>query len=391
MEITELLAFTMQSKASDLHLSSGNPPLLRISGDLRPLKVDPLTGDAVKAMIYSIMTEEQRSDYESEKDLDFAIAFGESARFRVNAFNINRGPAAVFRTIPTVIPSLDDLNAPQIFKYFAELEKGLVLVTGPTGSGKSTTLAAIINHINRNHPKHILTIEDPVEFVHKSDKSLINHREVGRHTKSFARALKSALREDPDVILVGEMRDHETISLALTAAETGHLVMGTLHTSSAAKTIDRIIDVFPAGDKEMVRAMIGGSLQAVISQALLKKIGGGRVAAHDLLVGTPAVRNLIRENKIPQIGSMMQMGQRYGMQTMEDCVRDLVARGVVGEQELERFAQPGDKKEGGPAPAVAQAAAAPAPAQLHVEPRQAAAPAPPPQPAQKKGVSSLFR
>lgn len=391
MEITELLAFTMQSKASDLHLSSGNPPLLRISGDLRPLKVDPLTGDAVKAMIYSIMTEEQRSDYESEKDLDFAIAFGESARFRVNAFNINRGPAAVFRTIPTVIPSLDDLNAPQIFKYFAELEKGLVLVTGPTGSGKSTTLAAIINHINRNHPKHILTIEDPVEFVHKSDKSLINHREVGRHTKSFARALKSALREDPDVILVGEMRDHETISLALTAAETGHLVMGTLHTSSAAKTIDRIIDVFPAGDKEMVRAMIGGSLQAVISQALLKKIGGGRVAAHDLLVGTPAVRNLIRENKIPQIGSMMQMGQRYGMQTMEDCVRDLVARGVVGEQELERFAQPGEKKEGGPAPAVAQAAAAPAPAQLHVEPRQAAAPAPPPQPAQKKGVSSLFR
>lgn len=391
MEITELLAFTMQSKASDLHLSSGNPPLLRISGDLRPLKVDPLTGDTVKAMIYSIMTEEQRSDYEAEKDLDFAIAFGESARFRVNAFNINRGPAAVFRTIPTVIPSLDDLNAPQIFRNFAELEKGLVLVTGPTGSGKSTTLAAIINHINRNHPKHILTIEDPVEFVHKSDKSLINHREVGRHTKSFARALKSALREDPDVILVGEMRDHETISLALTAAETGHLVMGTLHTSSAAKTIDRIIDVFPAGDKEMVRAMIGGSLQAVISQALLKKIGGGRVAAHDLLVGTPAVRNLIRENKIPQIGSMMQMGQRYGMQTMEDCVRDLVARGVVGEQELERFAQPGEKKEGGPAPAIAQAAAAPAPAQLHVEPRQAAAPTPPPQPTQKKGVSSLFR
>ena len=397
MEITELLAFTMQSKASDLHLSSGNPPLLRISGDLRPLKVEPLSGDTVKAMIYSIMTEEQRSDYESEKDLDFAIAFGESARFRVNAFNINRGPAAVFRTIPTVIPSLEDLNAPQSFKQFAELEKGLVLVTGPTGSGKSTTLAAIINHINRNHPKHILTIEDPVEFVHKSDKSLINHREVGKHTKSFARALKSALREDPDVILVGEMRDHETISLALTAAETGHLVMGTLHTSSAAKTIDRIIDVFPAGDKDMVRAMIGGSLQAVISQALLKKIGGGRVAAHDLLVGTPAVRNLIRENKIPQIGSMMQMGQRYGMQTMEDCVKDLVARGVVGEQELDRFAQPGEKKEGGqggaPAPSHPPAAAAAQAAQLHAEPRQAAAPQPvaPPPPPQKKGVSSLFR
>jgi twitching motility protein PilT len=402
MEITELLAFTMQSKASDLHLSSGNPPLLRISGDLRPLKVEPLVGDQVKAMIYSIMTEEQRSDYEAEKDLDFAIAFGESARFRVNAFNINRGPAAVFRTIPTVIPSLDDLNAPAIFKQFTEFEKGLVLVTGPTGSGKSTTLAAMINHINRNHPKHILTIEDPVEFVHKSDKSLINHREVGKHTKSFARALKSALREDPDVILVGEMRDHETISLALTAAETGHLVMGTLHTSSAAKTIDRIIDVFPAGDKDMVRAMIGGSLQAVISQALLKKVGGGRVAAHDLLVGTPAVRNLIRENKIPQIGSMMQMGQRYGMQTMEDAIRDLVARGVVGEQELERFATPGEQKNaahGGSAQA-AQAHAAPpvhAPEPRHAPapvpaPAQApvAAPAPPPA-AQKKGVSSLFR
>ncbi len=396
MEITELLAFVMQSKGSDLHLSSGNPPLIRISGDLRPLKVDPLTGDQVKTMLYAIMTEEQRSAYEEEKDLDFAIAFGESARFRVNAFNINRGPAAVFRTIPTVIPSLDDLNAPGIFKQFAELEKGLVLVTGPTGSGKSTTLAAMINHINRSHPKHILTVEDPVEFVHKSDKSLVNHREVGRHTKSFARALKSALREDPDVILVGEMRDHETISLALTAAETGHLVMGTLHTSSAAKTIDRIIDVFPGSDKEMVRAMIGGSLQAVISQALLKKIGGGRVAAHDILVGTPAVRNLIRENKVPQIGSMMQIGQRYGMQTMEDCVKDLVQRGVVGEHELDRFALPGaEKKEGQGQSAAPAHAAGPAPAEpIHRAPAAAAAPPPPPPPPpppQKRGVSSLFR
>jgi twitching motility protein PilT len=400
MEITELLAFTMQSKASDLHLSSGNPPLLRISGDLRPLKVEALNGDQIKAMIYSIMTEEQRSAYESEKDLDFAIAFGESARFRVNAFNINRGPAAVFRTIPTVIPSLEDLNAPAIFKQFTEFEKGLVLVTGPTGSGKSTTLAAMINHINRHHPKHILTIEDPVEFVHKSDKSLINHREVGRHTKSFARALKSALREDPDVILVGEMRDHETISLALTAAETGHLVMGTLHTSSAAKTIDRIIDVFPAGDKDMVRAMIGGSLQAVISQALLKKIGGGRVAAHDLLVGTPAVRNLIRENKIPQIGSMMQMGQRYGMQTMEDSIKDLVAKGVVGEVELERFATPGDQKTqaqgggGAPSPGAGhqpQPVHAPEPRHAPVAQPVAQPVAAPPPPPQKKGVSSLFR
>jgi twitching motility protein PilT len=385
MEITELLAFTMQSKGSDLHLSSGNPPLIRISGDLKPLKCDPLTGDQVKAMLYSIMTEEQRAEYEQERDLDFAIAFGESARFRVNAFNINRGPAAVFRTIPTVIPSLDDLHAPAIFRQFAEFEKGLVLVTGPTGSGKSTTLAAMINHINRSEHKHILTIEDPVEFVHHSDRSLVNHREVGKHTKSFARALKSALREDPDVILVGEMRDHETISLALTAAETGHLVMGTLHTSSAAKTIDRIIDVFPGSDKDMVRAMLAGSLQAVISQVLMKRLGGGRVAAHDILVGTSAVRNLIRENKVPQLVSMMQMGQRYGMQTLEDSVKALVAQGVVAASEMDRFLPPGQEKQPAATPAAAPAAAE-AP-----EPEVRRAP-PPPQPVpQKKGVSSLFR
>ena len=395
MEITELLAFTMQSKGSDLHLSSGNPPLLRISGDLKPLKCDPLTADEVKAMLYSIMTEDQRSDYEQERDLDFAIAFGESARFRVNAFNINRGPAAVFRTIPTVIPSLEELNAPAGFKTFAEMEKGLVLVTGPTGSGKSTTLAAMINHNNRNFHKHILTIEDPVEFVHKSDRSLVNHREVGKHTKSFARALKSALREDPDVILVGEMRDHETISLALTAAETGHLVMGTLHTSSAAKTIDRIIDVFPGSDKDMVRTMVAGSLQAVISQILLKKIGGGRVAAHDILVGTSAVRNLIRENKVPQITSMMQMGSRYGMQTLEDSVKTLVAQGLIDPSEMERFAPPGQEK----APAQAGPVAAPA-AAPHAEPPPPPPPPPPEErrPAavqqaqpQKRGVASLFK
>lgn len=396
MEITELLAFTMQSKGSDLHLSSGNPPLLRISGELKPLKCDPLTGDEVKAMLYAIMTEEQRSDYEQERDLDFAIAFGESARFRVNAFNINRGPAAVFRTIPTVIPALEELNAPASFKQFAEMEKGLVLVTGPTGSGKSTTLAAMINHINRNFHKHILTIEDPVEFVHQSDRSLINHREVGKHTKSFARALKSALREDPDVILVGEMRDHETIGLALTAAETGHLVMGTLHTSSAAKTIDRIVDVFPAGDKEMVRSMVAGSLQAVISQILLKKIGGGRIAAHDILVGTGAVRNLIRENKIPQITSMMQMGSRYGMQTLEDSVKALVAQGKVDPSEMDRFAPPGQEKAPGaasphapastPTPAAVVAQEAPPPAPVEERSPPAAA-----QPPQKRGVSSLFR
>jgi twitching motility protein PilT len=339
IDITQLLAFTQQQGASDLHLVSLHEPLLRLSGDLRPVKTGPLTADHVKQMIYSVMTEEQRSDYEEHLECDFAIAFGESARFRVNAFTTTTGSAAVFRAIPTKIPTLEQLGAPQVFRKFAETDRGLVLVTGPTGSGKSTTLAAMIDHINTTSPKHILTIEDPVEFVHRSRMSLINHREVGRHTRSFARALKSALREDPDVILVGEMRDHETISLALTAAETGHLVMGTLHTNSAAKTIDRIIDVFPAGDKEMVRAMLAGSLQAVISQTLLKKIGGGRVAAHDILIGTPAVRNLVRENKLPQIYSMMQVGQRYGMRTMEDSVKTLVQQGLVDDSELTRFSQ----------------------------------------------------
>ncbi|PKU26667.1 type IV pilus twitching motility protein PilT [Telmatospirillum siberiense] len=382
MEITELLAFTLQSKGSDLHLSSGNPPLLRIAGDLKPLKCDPLTADEVAAMLHSVMSDEQRADYQRDHDLDFAIAFGEQARFRVNAFTVNRGPAAVFRTIPTAIPSLDELEAPAIFKQFAELEKGLVLVTGPTGSGKSTTLAAMIDHINRTFHKHILTIEDPVEFVHTSERSLVNHREVGKHTQSFGRALKSALREDPDVILVGEMRDHETISLALTAAETGHLVMGTLHTGGAAKTIDRIIDVFPGSDKDMVRAMLAGSLQAVISQVLLKRTGGGRVAAHDILVGTAAVRNLIRENKVPQIASMMQMGSRYGMQTLEDSVKTLIAQGKIDPAEMDRFMPPGqDRSTGG-------TSAAPLPATASASTEEA--PATPPQPP-KRGVTSLFR
>jgi twitching motility protein PilT len=389
MEITELLAFAQQSKASDVHLTSGNPPILRVSGELKPIKVAPLSADTVKAMIYSIMSEDQRAEFEGEHEIDFAISFGSTARFRVNAFTTNRGAAAVFRTIPTVIPSLDELNAPAMFKRFCEFEKGLVLVTGPTGSGKSTTLAAMIDHINRSMPKHILTVEDPVEFVHTNMRSLVNHRELGGHTKSFARALKSALREDPDVILVGEMRDHETIGLALTAAETGHLVMGTLHTSSAAKTIDRIIDVFPAGDKEMVRAMIAGSLQAVISQVLLRRIDGkgGRIAAHDILVGTPAVRNLIRENKVPQIVSMMQMGQRFGMQTQEESVKGLVAQGIVAPEELERYALPSaapveGAAEGGARGAAPQAAQGQAP-------RPAAAAPPPPPP--KKGITSLFR
>ena len=370
MEITELLAFMQKNKASDLHVVGGKEPMVRIDGSLRPIKTGDISADDIKTMIYSIMTEEQRSEYESEKEIDFAVAFGTESRFRVNAYTTITGAAAAFREIPTKIPNLEQLGAPESFKQFAEIERGLVLVTGPTGSGKSTTLAAMINHMNENTDNHILTIEDPVEFVHGKKRALINHREVGRHTKSFSRALKSALREDPDVILVGEMRDHETISLALTAAETGHLVMGTLHTSSAAKTVDRIIDVFPAGDKEMVRSMIAGSLQAVISQVLLKRIGGGRAAAHEIMIGTSAVRNLIRENKVPQIYSMIQVGQRYGMQTMEDSMRARVERGIVDATEVGAMAAklndsgpaaaPAGAGGGGEARPAAAAAAAPA-------------------------------
>jgi twitching motility protein PilT len=285
-------------------------------------------------MLYSVMTEDQRAEYEQNMELDFAIALGEKARFRVNGFTSRLGSCAVFRTIPTEVPTMAQLDLPPVIRRFADLEKGIILVTGPTGSGKSTTLASMINHINLHQPKHVLTIEDPVEFFHNSKKALINHREVGTDTNSFARALKSALREDPDVILVGEMRDHETISLALTAAETGHLVFATLHSSSAAKTIDRVIDVFPTGDKEMVRAMLASSLQGVIAQTLLRRAdGSGRVGAYEILVGTNAVRNLIRENQIPQIYSMMQTGSRYGMVTMEDAVGDLLEGGIIDKDE----------------------------------------------------------
>ena len=334
MDITQLLAFVMQNDASDLHLSGGNPPIVRVYGSLKRLKADVLTNEAIRGMLYSIMTDDQRSEYEKNMELDFAISFGEKARFRVNAFTNRQGSAAVFRTIPSIVPTMEELDLPPVIRRFSELEKGIVLVTGPTGSGKSTTLASMINHINETMPKHILTIEDPVEFFHTSKKSLINHRELGNDTHSFARALKSSLREDPDVILVGEMRDHETISLALTAAETGHLVFGTLHSSSAAKTIDRIIDVFPTGDKEMIRAMLSSSLQGVVAQTLLKKAGGsGRVAAFEILVGTNAVRNLIRENQIPQMYSMIQTGSRYGMITMEDSVHNLLEQGIIDEEE----------------------------------------------------------
>lgn len=335
----------MQNGASDLHLSAGSPAIIRVSGTLKRVKGDPLSSDDIRTMLYSVMTEDQRSEYEKNMELDFAIALGEKARFRVNGFTSRLGSCAVFRTIPTVIPTIEELGLPPVMRRFAELERGIVLVTGPTGSGKSTTLASLINHINLYSAKHILTIEDPVEFFHSSQKSLINHREVGADTNSFARALKSALREDPDVILVGEMRDYETISLALTAAETGHLVFGTLHSNSAPKTIDRIIDVFPTGDKEMIRAMLASSLQGVVAQTLLKKEGGGRVGGFEILVGTNAVRNLIRENQVPQLFSMMQTGSRYGMITMEDAIKDLFEAGIISKEEARRAVMKAADKE----------------------------------------------
>ncbi|MES2353332.1 MAG: type IV pilus twitching motility protein PilT [Pseudomonadota bacterium] len=334
MDIAELLAFTVKNKASDLHLSAGLPPMIRVHGDVRRINVPALDHTEIHGMVYDIMNDSQRKHYEENLECDFSFELPNLARFRVNAFVQQRGAGAVMRTIPSKVLSLEQLNTPKIFTEICKKPRGLVLVTGPTGSGKSTTLAGMINHINENDFGHILTVEDPIEFVHDSKKCLINQREVGPHTHSFANALRSALREDPDIILVGEMRDLETIRLALTAAETGHLVFGTLHTSSAAKTIDRIIDVFPAAEKEMVRAMLSESLQAVISQTLLKtKDGNGRVAAHEIMVGTPAIRNLIREAKVAQMYSAIQMGQALGMQTLDQCLQELVKRNVIAASE----------------------------------------------------------
>ena len=313
MDITQLLAFSVKNKASDLHLSAGLPPMIRVHGDVRRINVDPLDHKQVHDMVYDIMNDSQRKAYEETLECDFSFEIQGLARFRVNAFNQNRGAGAVFRTIPSKILTLEQLNAPKVFAELSLKPRGLVLVTGPTGSGKSTTLAAMVNHLNENEFGHVLTVEDPIEFVHESKKCLVNQREVGPHTLSFANALRSALREDPDAILVGEMRDLETIRLALTAAETGHLVFGTLHTSSAAKTVDRIVDVFPAAEKEMVRAMLSESLIGVISQTLCKlKDGSGRVAAHEIMLGTAAIRNLIRENKIAQMYSSIQTGNSHG-------------------------------------------------------------------------------
>jgi len=329
MDIAELLAFSVKNAASDLHLSAGLPPMIRVDGDIRRINVPPMDNKAVHNMLYDIMNDRQRKDFEEFFETDFSFEIPGLARFRVNAFNHNRGVGGVFRTIPSNILSLEDLKCPAVFKDIANNPRGLVLVTGPTGSGKSTTLAAMVDYKNNTEFGHILTIEDPIEFVHQSKKCLVNQREVHRDTLGFAESLRSALREDPDIILVGEMRDPETIRLALTAAETGHLVFGTLHTSSAAKTIDRIIDVFPAAEKDMMRSMLSESLRAVISQTLLKRVGGGRVAAHEIMVGTPAIRNLIRENKVPQMYSAIQTGQGLGMQTLDQCLVELVRQGVI--------------------------------------------------------------
>jgi len=325
----QLLTEAADKGASDLHLSAGEPPLLRIHGDLARTEHGKLTPEDVTGLVNSIMNDGQRARFEAEHEVDFACELAGRGRFRVNVFVQSRGPGAVLRAIPSVIPSLDSLEMPAVLKELCTRERGLVLVTGPTGSGKSTTLAAMLDVINQTWDAHILTVEDPIEFVHPPKRCLVNQREVGPHTNSFSNALRSALREDPDVILIGEMRDLETISLALTAAETGHLVFGTLHTSSAPKTIDRIIDVFPAGQQGQIRTMLSESLEAVVAQTLLKKKGGGRVAACEILVGVPAIRNLIREAKLHQIPSMMQTGQRVGMQTLDMAIADLVKRGLI--------------------------------------------------------------
>lgn len=329
MDITELLAFSAKQGASDLHLSAGLPPMIRVDGDVRRINLPALDHKQVHALIYDIMNDKQRKDFEEFLETDFSFEVPGVARFRVNAFNQNRGAGAVFRTIPSKVLTMEDLGMGEVFRKITDVPRGLVLVTGPTGSGKSTTLAAMLDYLNSTKYQHILTIEDPIEFVHESKKCLINQREVHRDTLGFSEALRSALREDPDIILVGEMRDLETIRLALTAAETGHLVFGTLHTTSAAKTIDRVVDVFPAEEKSMVRSMLSESLQAVISQTLLKKVGGGRVAAHEIMIGTPAIRNLIREDKVAQMYSSIQTGASLGMQTLDACLKALVAKGLV--------------------------------------------------------------
>jgi twitching motility protein PilT len=339
LDITELLTFSVNNKSSDLHLSAGLPPMIRVNGDMRRIDLPAMDHRTVHTLVYEIMNDKQRKDYEEFLETDFSFEIPGLARFRVNAFNQKRGAAAVLRTIPSKVLSLEEINAPKLFRDIVEVSRGLILVTGPTGSGKSTTLAAMIDYLNDTRYEHILTIEDPIEFVHLSKKCLINQREVHRDTLGFAEALRSALREDPDIILVGEMRDLETIRLAMTAAETGHLVFGTLHTTSAAKTVNRIIDVFPAAEKDMVRSMLSESLRAVVAQTLLKKVGGGRVAAHEIMIGSPAIRNLIREDKVAQMYSAIQTGQAFGMQTLDQNLADLLKQGLITRADAQSKAQ----------------------------------------------------
>lgn len=341
MNITELLAISVKNNASDLHLSSGLPPLIRVDGDIRRLNMPSLNHQQVLALIYESMNDRQRVEYDTHMEVDFSFEKEGLARFRVNAFVQNRGASAVFRTIPSNVLSLDEINAPQICKDIIRQPTGIILVTGATGSGKSTTLAAMIDYLNTHERMHILTVEDPIEFVHKNKQCLIHQREVQRDTNSFSKALRSALREDPDVILVGELRDLETIRLAITAAETGHLVFATMHTNSAPKTIDRIIDAFPAGEKSMVRSMLSESLRAVIAQRLIKKVNGGRIAAHEIMVGVPAIRNLIREDKVSQMYSVIQTGQHHGMQTMEQCLQRLINHGEITQQDAGKLLSAG--------------------------------------------------
>ena len=330
LDLNQLLGFMVAQKASDLHLSAGLPPMIRVHGDMVRINLPPMSHEAIHSMVTGIMSEKQRAAYAELLECDLSYEVPGLSRFRVNAFQQNRGAAVVMRAIPSVIQTLEQLGAPAIFAKLCLKQRGLVLVTGASGSGKSTTLAAMVNHLNENEPAHILTVEDPIEFVHHSKKSLINQREVTTHTHSFSAALKSALREDPDAILVGELRDLETIRLALTAAETGHLVFGTLHTSSAAKTIDRIVDVFDAAEKELIRSMLSESLEAVIAQTLCKtKDGLGRVAAHEIMLGSSAIRNLIRENKIAQMYSSIQTGNSMGMQTLDQCLTEMVNTGRI--------------------------------------------------------------